>query len=240
MIKAVMFDLDGTLLPTNDDEFTKFYFGLLFKKASGYGYEKDLFISTILKGVGAMRKNDGSKVNSELFWKTFASQYGQAEAEKMNPIFDEFYHIEFKQTKAICGDNVWAKKIVETCKELGLKTILSTSPFFPKQGVISRLEFVDLMESDFDYITHYDNTTFSKPQVEFFDEILKNMNLKPEEVLMFGNNEREDGVPTQMLGIKAFMVGDFVVSETDLDGQFEHLSFEEAIEKIKNLTKENV
>ena len=51
MIKAVMFDLDGTLLPTNDDEFTKVYFGPLYKKASNYGYEKESFIKAILKGV---------------------------------------------------------------------------------------------------------------------------------------------------------------------------------------------
>lgn len=32
MLKAVIFDLDGTLLPMNEDEFTKGYFSLLCKK----------------------------------------------------------------------------------------------------------------------------------------------------------------------------------------------------------------
>ena len=31
-IKAILFDLDGTLLPMNQDEFTKAYFGALAKK----------------------------------------------------------------------------------------------------------------------------------------------------------------------------------------------------------------
>ena len=31
-IKTVMFDLDGTLLPMDQDEFTRYYFGLLVRK----------------------------------------------------------------------------------------------------------------------------------------------------------------------------------------------------------------
>lgn len=31
-IKTVMFDLDGTLLPMDQDQFTQYYFGLLAKK----------------------------------------------------------------------------------------------------------------------------------------------------------------------------------------------------------------
>ena len=32
MLKAILFDLDGTLLPMNEEEFTKGYFKLLCKK----------------------------------------------------------------------------------------------------------------------------------------------------------------------------------------------------------------
>lgn len=61
------------------------------------------------------------------------------------------------------------------------------------------------------------------------------MGLEPDEVLMFGNNEKEDGLPTKNLGIKAFMVGDFIVEDEGLRGEFEHLTFEEAIKKIDSL-----
>ena len=227
-----MFDLDGTLLPVNDDEFTKTYFGLLYKKASAYGYEKDSFIKTILKGVEYMRRSEGNALNSDLFWKAYASVFGEEEVVKMKPVFDEFYFNEFRQAKVVCGENPWAAKVVRHCKEKGLKTIVSTSPFFPPQGVISRLEFVGLKKDDFDYITHYENTTYSKPDPRFFEEILNNMGLKPEEVLMFGNNELEDGKSTSGLGMKAFMVGDFIVESAEMQGKFRHLKFEEVCDVI--------
>ena len=39
--KAVLFDLDGTLLPMDQDAFTKGYFKLLAKKLSPHGYEPE-------------------------------------------------------------------------------------------------------------------------------------------------------------------------------------------------------
>lgn len=39
MIKAILFDLDGTLLPMDNDAFTKYYFKLLCKKLAPMGYD---------------------------------------------------------------------------------------------------------------------------------------------------------------------------------------------------------
>ena len=58
-IKAVLFDLDGTLLPMDQDVFTKGYFKFLIKKAAPYGYEPEKLISSIWQGTAAMVKNTG-------------------------------------------------------------------------------------------------------------------------------------------------------------------------------------
>ena len=43
-IKVVMFDLDGTLLPMDQDVFVGTYFNLLAKKMTEYGYFHNFFI----------------------------------------------------------------------------------------------------------------------------------------------------------------------------------------------------
>ena len=43
-IKAVLFDLDGTLLPMDQDSFIKTYFGLLARKLAPYGYETEKLV----------------------------------------------------------------------------------------------------------------------------------------------------------------------------------------------------
>ena len=84
MIKTILFDLDGTLLPMDQDVFVKSYFGRLAKKAAPYGYETGRLVSVIWKGTEAMVKNDGSALNEEVFWEVFAENYcSEALKEKL-------------------------------------------------------------------------------------------------------------------------------------------------------------
>ena len=48
MLKAVLFDLDGTLLPMDQDAFVEGYFGLLARKMIPYGYEPEKLVKAIL------------------------------------------------------------------------------------------------------------------------------------------------------------------------------------------------
>jgi FMN phosphatase YigB (HAD superfamily) len=54
------------------------------------------------------------------------------------------------------------------------------------------MSFNDLYEDDFDYITSYENSNYTKPNPMYFQILLDEFNLKPEEVILFGNNEYED------------------------------------------------
>ena len=167
----------------------------------------------------------------------FSSVYGEDVTIKIKPVFDEFYLNEFKQSKAVCLDNPKAREVVDFCKENGIKLVVSTSPFFPKVGVVSRLEFVGLSEKDFDYITHYENTTFAKPSINFYKEIMANIGVEPNEVVMFGNSELDDGLPMRELGAKAYMVGDYVALNENEKEHFEKVSWNDVIEVLKKEIK---
>lgn len=235
MIKAVIFDLDGTLVPLKDDEFVKAYFGLLCKKLFPFGYSKDLLIKTVLTGDKMMRLNDGSVTNEVVFWNEFAKVYGE-EKKADEKHFHDFYLNEFNGVKIVAGENPKAREVIDFCKSKGLKTIVATSPVFPIEAMVARLGFVGLKESDFDYISNYSNSTYSKPNPKFFEEVLEKNNLKPEEVLFFGNSEKEDGKPAQSLGIKSFMVGDQIIEDAENSGVFEHFKFEDIVDIIsKNI-----
>ena len=61
-ITTVLFDLDGTLLPMDQDEFTNGYFGLLMAKIAPKGYEPKKTIDAVWAGTAAMVKNSLPKV----------------------------------------------------------------------------------------------------------------------------------------------------------------------------------
>ena len=81
MIKTVIFDLDGTLLPMDQEAFTKYYFGLLAKKLAPHGYEPEKLIKSIWAGTAAMVKNDGSRTNEEAV---------RERLQKLEHIWDEY------------------------------------------------------------------------------------------------------------------------------------------------------
>ena len=94
MITTILFDLDGTLLPMDQEEFTNAYFGHLVRKLAPYGYEAEKLIGAIWKGIYVMVKNDGGCTNEEAFWKSFGEVLGD-QVLNDKPIFEEFYRNEF-------------------------------------------------------------------------------------------------------------------------------------------------
>lgn len=236
MIKAVFFDLDGTLLPLNEEEFTKVYFGLLTKKVEALGYDKEKLIKTIWEGTMLMYKNNGLKTNEEVFWDYFVKVYGEDKL-KDKAIFDDFYVNEFKSLKSICKENNYAKEIVNFVKSNNLKCVLSTNPIFPLNGTLTRMGFVGLNKDDFDFVTAYENSSFSKPNPEYFNALLKKFNLKGEEVILFGNNDVEDYLCALKCNIKCYLVGDFLILHKDLNLNCPIIKMEEVIDVIKENLK---
>ncbi len=70
MKKTYFFDLDGTLLPMDQDQFVHSYFSRLAKKMAGKIDPKQL-VETIWKGTAAMVGNDGRSTNEQVFWQVF-------------------------------------------------------------------------------------------------------------------------------------------------------------------------
>jgi len=103
MKKAILFDLDGTLLPMDQDIFVKTYFGLMAKRMAQFGYKPDELIHTIWTGITAVIKNDGILTNEDLFWKCFAQVYGDEKTRNDRVKFDEFYREDFPKVKSVCG-----------------------------------------------------------------------------------------------------------------------------------------
>ena len=161
-LKAVLFDLDGTLLPMDQEKFMKLYFGGLAKKLAPYGYDPQKLIDTIWAGTGAMVKNDGSRTNEAAFWETFEKLL-EKPCRQDEPIFDFFYRNEFIAAKEACGYVPEAKEIVDFLKEQGVTVILATNPLFPSIATENRMAWAGLSPEDFALYTTYENSSFCKP-----------------------------------------------------------------------------
>lgn len=127
--EAILFDMDGTLLPMDQRIFVKHYFGELAKVLAPYGVDGEALNTALWGGVRAMVKNDGTKSNEEVFWDYFDQyiQIGQGRDE-LERIITKFYTNEFHKVKEYMGENPLARKMVETAHAQAPKVILATNP----------------------------------------------------------------------------------------------------------------
>lgn len=233
-ITTVLFDLDGTLLPMDQDVFVAAYFKKLATKLAPHGYDPKALIDAIWQGTGAMIINDGSCTNETAFWKVFCAKFG-ADARKDEPIFEEYYKTDFQTVKEVCGFNPAAAEIVKSLKERDLRLILATNPIFPAIATQSRIRWAGLDVSSFEYYTTYENSSYCKPNPDYYREIMAKCNVKPEECLMVGNDVGDDMV-TLNLGMKVFLLTDCLINKKGVDiNQYPHGSFAELKEYINEL-----
>ncbi|MDE7213486.1 MAG: HAD family hydrolase, partial [Anaeroplasmataceae bacterium] len=215
MIKAVLFDMDGTLLPMDIDKFTCGYFKEIGAYMSSYGYDPKELIQGIWKGTDAMVKNDGILSNEEVFWKTFSLLIGY-DATKDIPLFARFYEEKFDQIQSTCGYTKDASKLIEFLKEKKVELILATNPIFPMIAQTKRLAWAGIKDSDFSWITSYENSHYCKPNLKYYEEILSHFPYDPSECLMIGNDVGEDMVAKE-LGMQVFLLTDCLINKDNVD-----------------------
>ncbi len=211
-ITTVLFDLDGTLLPMDQSIFVKAYFGGLVKKLAPLGYEPQQLINTVWGGTAAMVKNNGSHVNEIAFWKYFSQIYGEERARKDYPFFEKFYLENFDEVAAACGYTPRAKDVIDFLKEKGVRRVLATNPIFPSIATEKRMAWAGLSPADFEHFTSYENSSYCKPNLDYYREILKKIGCLPEECAMVGNDVSEDMVARE-LGMQVFLLTDCLINK---------------------------
>lgn len=233
-MKAVLFDLDGTLLPMDEDLFTKAYFKLLAKKLCPLGIEPQALVDAIWDGTKSMVLNDGSDTNEHVFWNRFTEVTG-LRWEPFDELTVGFYRNEFHGAKDFVGENPKAKDVLKLVRDKGMKAIIATNPIFPKAGQLSRLEWLGIDESEFDYITPYEELCYAKPNPKYYEAILEKMGLEAKDCLMVGNDEREDMYAAGSVGMDTFLITDCVKKSEEYPYTGKKGSFDDLIEYINTL-----
>lgn len=212
---AVLFDLDGTLLPMDYDGFLKGYLGLLSREVAHLGYDGKELVAAMWQGVAAMVKNDGTKTNCDAFWQSFAGAFGEKVYNDI-PVFDKFYTEDFHKARAFTTENPLAKEAVRLAKEVGKKVILATNPIFPTEAVASRLSWIGLSYEDFDFVTDYSNSGYCKPNPAYYVDIAEKQGVDPKKCLMVGNNTEEDIVAASKAGMDTYLITDCLICEKEM------------------------
>jgi FMN phosphatase YigB (HAD superfamily) len=203
MLKAVLFDLDGTLLGNNMmEDFVPPYFDRLSTWMADYVSPKRL-IAAIQKASRAIAESDGKQTNEEAFAEVFYDLLGKSR-EELEPCFLEFYAREFPKLRKFTHRKPAARQVVKTAFEMEYKVAIATNPFFPRVAIEERMKWAGVYGFPYDRVTTYENSHFAKPDLRYFEEVLAALACRPEEALMVGD-QAMDMVASE-LGCQTFLV----------------------------------
>lgn len=237
---AFLFDLDGTLLTIETDQFLKYYFGALSSKFEDLCKNQDDFIKMLMESTKEMIKNDGSRSNQQAFMESFMEKIdvkSKEEAENIKERFDQFYQNEFTALEKYFEiDRENPLEIIEYLKSRGKKLVLATNPLFPKEAVEKRLSWTGINPSDFDLLTHYENMSYAKPNPNYYQEILEKINVNPEKCLMIGNDLKEDAAAAD-LGITTLIIEDKLIEREACNYPIE---WRGSLKEFKELLKKEI
>lgn len=191
-----------------------------------YGYEPKLFAKTVYDCCMQMLANDGKQTNEKVFWDGFIKVYGE-NSLKNTPHFDEYYKTVFPTLKVFSGYNPAARETVYRLKAADIRVILATNPVFPAAATRERIRWAGLEYTDFEFCTTYENSCRCKPLKEYYEDVLKNAGVTPEECVMVGNDVSDD-MPAEKMGMKVFLLTDCLINTKNEDiSRYEQGSFDQ-------------
>lgn len=233
-MKAILFDLDGTLLPMDQDLMIRDYITRFARFMIPHGYDPENFTKWLWTSTGAMIQNQGEETNDAVFWKHFSALSGKPfrcdEAVSL-----EFYEKDFQKIRDCCGFHPLAAETVSQLKEAGYMVILATNPLFPAVATLSRIRWAGLSPEDFTWITTYENASYCKPNLNYYREILEKLDLKAGDCAMVGNDVEEDMVAGE-LGMKTFLLTDCLINKYSRDiSCYSHGGFPELLQWLREL-----
>ena len=213
MIKAVLFDADGTLYIVNKENAYKEFFRFLSEK-TGVDVKE---IEEKWKGLkreilNSEDRNDPKKRRREYLTKKLLT-YFNLDDETVNILvhdsLDLFWHV-------VLSDTVSLPHVEEVVADLSKGYIL----------VVCSNEFRDILEKKlnkvfgdwrkyFKFLITPDETETMKPSKRFYEIALERLSIKPDEAVMVGDSWEEDLEPAKNLGMKTILLNNEKEGEPD-------------------------
>ncbi len=193
-IKAVLFDLDDTLLETSAQErnIENSYVSYVAERVPSVNTEE--MLASIRKfGAEAFVSHSVSQERWHAVVAHMAEKYGQA----MTPVLYDAKKIIF---------NIY--KTAPNLLPSAIETLDAFRASVPKMGVVTHagVEWTNVKLDTHDLRKYFDSVTiadaFGNKGPEHWQEAMKALDVRPEEVLVIGDNLKGDILAAQSLGVK--------------------------------------
>ncbi len=212
MIKALLFDLDDTLLINSMDTFLPPYFGQLARQYPEL--EVGVVAGATQKAAALAQANTDPTITlDQVFAAQFTPRINRPEAE-WRARYAAFYANGFDTLRPLTGTRPESRDLLVWALEAGYRVVIATNALFPRAAVEARLRWAGVGDLALARVTVLEDWHFAKPNPAYFAEILADLGLRPQEALMVGNDPLEDIAAASALGIPCWWVTDDALAPT--------------------------
>ncbi|MEM9954197.1 MAG: HAD-IA family hydrolase [Chloroflexota bacterium] len=197
MIKAVLLDLDNTLLRNPDHEFAKAFLDLFEQHFRNANYDApSQKLHSAIQAMG--HEQTGQYTNQQVL----IHQLGGTSSETI-ALIDQFYAEVFPQLQSCIGSMNGASDLIYRLREMDLAVVIATNPIYPHRAIEARMRWANLpLDEDlYALVTSADNMHFAKPDPAYYAEILARVGVEPDEAIMVGDSLRNDIQPASQVGL---------------------------------------
>lgn len=200
MIRAVLFDLDETLLDLNLEAYVWAFSSQRVRLISSIARSAPSKVAipywrSLVEMMGPRADN---LTNAAFFERSFAQESGvplddPALAECVAFYDAEVFNSLSRASKSIDGKpRRGAHALLDMCQQLGLITALATNPTFPGILTRERMAWAGIEDYPFAHVSTMENSTRAKPWGRYYAEVCSAVGVVPEECLMVGNDPKND------------------------------------------------
>ncbi len=200
--RAILFDLDGTLLDSNMQVFLPAYLQALSARMAHIA-PAERFVPHLLAATQAMVANDGRATNAEVFARAFFPFAGR-NREDLEPIFEAFYAEDFPRLRSLTRPRKDARSAVEAAFAAGYDVVIATNPLFPATAIRQRLMWAGVADFPYKLITTYENSCYAKPNPDYWAAICRHLGHPAPACLVVGDEHMDmvaahAGCPTYLV-----------------------------------------
>ena len=201
-IRAVLFDLDGTLLDLDIDVLVEPYVKGLAQSVA-HLVPPERFVPSLIQATALMRANNSDASNADVFAQSFYPAVGRSRQE-LEPFFERFYVDEFPKLRPHARRKPEARDAVQAAFDEGLDVVIATNPLFPSVAIRQRLDWAGVADFPYRLVTTYENSYAAKPNLSYYRHILAAIDQPAERCLMVGDEDID--MVAAHLGCRTFLI----------------------------------
>ncbi|MBE3590319.1 MAG: HAD family hydrolase [Firmicutes bacterium] len=201
-VRAVFFDLDGTLVETTA-AFYRRYFELLAAEFPG-GRGAELVQAVMAATEEVRREGERAEPVGERILQGMARRMAM-EVGTLSRFFDRFYATVFSSLAGTVHPIPGVARLLDAARGLGVPLGVASDPVFPKDVILQRLRWGGLDPAWFELTLGAEAARALKPARAYFLQLAEIAGVSPEACAFLGNDPDHDGA-ARAAGMRVFLL----------------------------------